>query len=333
MFLISQVIYKRLYKQNSAADHGTLKHLQNIVNRTNVPSKVKDNVNAAEDFFETVVVSHIIVATLTFFKMASMDDIPSFLTQVEKEDHFEKKSNIFHSCLEEMIGHYFNLSPFNTKDNEEHDQVRAYAREVFSLGILLFEMKDSIHEGDGERLMLVWKFLLLVFRASQKIKYSLEALLLLLQHDLLLPPRLKMQLKYSRFINTKGKEGKNISADLHLEHINKVVKSAMHSQSSNLTSTAIVRTGKCTGLLLKIAEQFDQTSNYHTLSDSHSDGKTAKDINRLIDQLRHVDVFANIPYRKHENFKTLKCSLTSSVKKNKETLVKWIEQHIWKQFI
>ena len=327
---ILQAIYKRLYKHNSAADRGTLKHLQNIINRTNVPSKAKDNVHAAEDFFETVVISHIIAAC-PFFKMTSIDDAPSFLSQVENQDNLEKKCSIFHSCLQEMIGHYFNLSTFNTKDNEEDDQVRAYAREVFSLGILLFEMKDSIREGDGERLIIVWKFLLLVFRASQKTKYSLESILVLLQHDLLLSPRLNMQLTYSRFINTRGTEGADISSDLHLEHINKVVKTAIYNQSSNLTSTAIVRTGRCTGSLLKISEQFDQTSNSHILSGSHSKGKTNTDVNRLIDQLH--DVFEYIPNRKHENFKTLKCSLTSSVKNNKEKLVKWIEQHLWKQTI
>ena len=152
-----------------------------------------------------------------------------------------------------MVSSYINISPYDDKDYKDNDQVRAYAREVLSLGALLLEFNDSVHEGDGERLLTVWKFLVLIFRSARKTKYSLEGLILRIQAHVILPPRMKQQLLYSRFVNTKGTPGTNISMDLHLEHVNRVVKSAIHSQSSNLSPSAIVRTSRYTGSLFNVA--------------------------------------------------------------------------------
>ena len=35
-------------------------------------------------------------------------------------------------------------------EDDNKDQVRAYAREILSLGVLLLEFNDSVHEGDDE---------------------------------------------------------------------------------------------------------------------------------------------------------------------------------------
>ena len=148
-----------------------------------------------------------------------------------------------------MVSSYINLTAFNTMEDDDKDQVRAYAREVLSLGVLLLEFNDSVHEGDDERLMRVWKFFMLIFRSVGKTKYTLEGLILLIQANFSLSPRLREQLLYSNFVNTRGAPGANISIDLHVEHVSKVVKSYVYSQMSNLSSTSVVRTSRCTGTL------------------------------------------------------------------------------------
>ena len=45
-----QVMWVRLYQKEAFQDFGTLQQLQSLVNRSNVPVKPKNNVNAAEDF-------------------------------------------------------------------------------------------------------------------------------------------------------------------------------------------------------------------------------------------------------------------------------------------
>ena len=60
-----------------------------------------------------------------------------------------------------------NLSPENASGHEiSTDNVYAYACEVLSLGLLYFEFRDAIKEGDGERIIRIWKYLLLLFKAS-----------------------------------------------------------------------------------------------------------------------------------------------------------------------
>ena len=88
--------------------------------------------------------------------------------------------------------------------------------------------KDAVREGDGEHVLLLWKFMLLTFKATGRKNYALEALTLLSQYYILLPPNLAEQLKWSRFINVHGCPGHNISCDL-----NKVVKVAIEGLRAN----------------------------------------------------------------------------------------------------
>ena len=57
---------KDYYNKKSMAEGGTLLQLQYLINRSNVPSKVKKDVNAAQDFFETVVIAHVVAAAMQF---------------------------------------------------------------------------------------------------------------------------------------------------------------------------------------------------------------------------------------------------------------------------
>lgn len=64
---------------------------------------------------------------------------------------------------------------FSTTDNTDPvDTVYSYACETLSLGLLYSELRDAIKEGDGNRVMLVWKFLLLIkFSRPQNVKNML----------------------------------------------------------------------------------------------------------------------------------------------------------------
>ena len=61
--------------------------------------------------------------------------------------------------------------PHNTND------VSSYMSNVLGMGLLAWDMEDAIRKGDGERMIRLWKFLLLLFK--QAGKYSLEAMHLL----------------------------------------------------------------------------------------------------------------------------------------------------------
>ena len=133
----------------------------------------------------------------------------------------------------------------------------SYACEVLSLGLFFLKFQDAIKQGDGDRDMIVWKYLLLLFKASKRTNYAIEALTLLAQYYLILPPRLAEQLKWSRFVNVHGLPGRNISCDLRMEHLNREVKTAIKGLGANKSQKAILRTGKAVGVLTDNLTNFD----------------------------------------------------------------------------
>ena len=99
-----------------------------------------------------------------------------------------------------------------------------YTCEVLSLGLLFLNFKDSLREGDGDRTLLMWKYFMLIFKAMGHRNYAAESFTLLSQYNITLPDNLAKQLKWSRFVNVHGLPGHNISCDLHMEHMKRLVK-------------------------------------------------------------------------------------------------------------
>ena len=206
------------------------------------------------------------------------------------------------------------------------DGILEYGKEVLSLGMLYLEFRDAIKEGDGLRVLRCWKYLLLLFKASQRKNYSLEAFNLLCQFYNYLPPTMAQQLLYSRFVNVHGREGCNIPCDLHMEHLNRTVKESMQHLGANKTEQAIVRASKCSHLLNALLSNFDHTSGVHAPSGSHSRPSDKADLERMITVLCDSKVFSAIGKRAHKCFHTIECNgLITSLDKDK--LIQWMHEH------
>ena len=74
----------------------------------------------------------------------------------------------------------------------------------------LAALKMLLGKVDGERVLRIWKYFLLLFRATKHTNYAMEALTLLTQCLVALPENLAEQIKWSRFINIHGQLGRNI---------------------------------------------------------------------------------------------------------------------------
>ncbi len=101
---------------------------------------------------------------------------------------------------------------------------------------------------------------MLLYRASKRTNYALEAFTLLLEYHISLPPQFAEQLKWSRFINVHGLPGCNISCDLHMEHQNRIAKTAVDGLGANKMEKVIDRVGKTVGTS-ETLEMFDK-ENY-----------------------------------------------------------------------
>ena len=75
--------------------------------------------------------------------------------------------------------------------------------------------------------------LLSLFCLSSSILAESTILNMLCQYNHDLPPLQAEQLIWSRFVNTSGVRGRNISLDLHLEHLNQVVKNTIQGLGAN----------------------------------------------------------------------------------------------------
>ena len=241
------MIWTRLYKTDSSQDGGTLYQLRNLINRKNVVSDPKKDMNACEDFLELITNAHILAAAMQKFNMNSLTDplksSEIFPSEVSQNERLMVLDSAVQSIISEFVDIGFSKSPRKQVPNNK-DHVLEYAKETLSMGLIFLEFKDAIREGDGDRVLRCWKFLFLFFRASGHTNYTLEALTLLSHYYYLLPPRYAEQLKWSRFINTQCKQGANIPSDLHIEHLNRVCKEFVNHLGANKTPRAITRIGK-----------------------------------------------------------------------------------------
>lgn len=228
----------------------------------------------------------------------------------------------FQQVVVDMLREHIHLS---MEHSESSDGVLAYADEVLSLTLLLAEFEDAIKEGDGGRVIRCWKFLLPIFRVTHHKNYSLGALNLLIQYNALLSPRHREQLLWSRFINTSGKPGENKACDLHMEHLNRMVKVAIGGLGSNVTPNAIMRIGKCAGPLMNVCSQFDAISDVIQGSGKHGGASWAQDVKKIAEQLKQAQVFQSLPGRQHPSFPKVKQNIAS--KMNMETFRKWFKSH------
>lgn len=128
----------------------------------------------------------------------------------------------------------------------------------------------------------------------------MEAHTLLTQYFVTLPHNLAEQLKWSRFINVHGLPGHNISC-LQLEHMNRLVQTALAGLGSNKSEKAIVRVGKSIGILSKFLEVYDNETGVKSPSGKHSEKSMLKDLHKIIEQLTACNAFDKSTSRIHIN--------------------------------
>jgi len=130
-------------------------------------------------------------------------------------------------------------------------------------GLLYMNFTDAtctcIAEGDGDRIMCCWKFLLLHFYTDRgSSKYALEALYLQLQQQAILSPRQGYRQRWNRSVNNHGVGGSNVPIDLEVEYDNNSIKEGIRKLCPNLTHAAVTRVA----CMLPVARVTVQCSMY-----------------------------------------------------------------------
>ena len=328
-YFLLQVIWKYFYSSQSVREHATLCQLRNLINRTNVSSKTKGNFNSCDDFLVLVITCHVLAAAMEYLDMKSLDDTPAEHVVPNASEVWmqttEKRKDILESICAGIVNRHIPFQ-YHGATTPSIDQVYEYGRQFLSIGCLYLEFADGIREGDGTRVYRCWKYFLPIFKGSNRTNYSIEALTLLNQCEFKLTPRQSAELKWSRFINCHGVQGRNIPCDLHLEHMNRLCKEAVYGLQANKTPDAIVRVGKSLGMLKDVIEQFDEDNNVPLLSGAHTAPSMKKDRDIILQELLSSEVFSvGIVARNHASFPRVKVWLRSF---DHKALLSWMIDHM-----
>lgn len=286
-----------MYSLASSGDHGTLYQLRNRLNRTNVVSNPTSDFNACDDFFVLVVTSHVVTAALEVIK-----DMPHLDTAWMHTP--EQRKSCLHEVCSKIVDNFINFS-YHKVPSVSEDRIFTYATEIISTGCFYLEFADAIREGDGNRILRCWRYLLPIFKFSNRTNYANEVLNMLLQHHFTLSPRHAQQLIWSRCVNVHGFTGRNIPADLHMEHLNRLAKEAIRGLGPNKTETAIGRVGQALGTIAPVLDQFDSECGVSDVSGSHTTATTERDVSIIVSQLLQSEVFTTKTNRKHYAFPTI----------------------------
>ena len=198
----------------------------------------------------------------------------------------------------ELVTRFVQFS-YNQGCTTEVDGEFAYAKRLLSMGCFFLEYHDAIKQGDGLRVLHCWCYLLPIFLGTGRTNFSWEILNMLYQ-QVTLSPRLSSQLLWSRFINVHGLPACNISADLHMECLNRIAKDAIKSQ----TKQAIERVGKSIGMLSPLLHQFDQEHGLKPISGADHRANLQKDLGIIVAELMKVDIFSIQADRKYPTFQS-----------------------------
>lgn len=295
--------------------------------------EVKSDPTVCEDFFLLIVKAHILHLAIEKLQLDDLKVTPpeeglfgSSFSELDKSG----RSRVFIEAVGKIVKEYthnFKIGHYE-KNLSNSDRVLAYAKELLTLGLLYMEFVDAIHEGDGNRILRCWRYLLLVFKSTGKRKYSIQAGTLLLQYHYLFTERMKAQLIWSRTVNVHGLKGRNIPMDLHMEHLNRELKCAIKHTGSNVAEKTIQRVGLCLRQLLEIKSNFDRTSGLNQNAGWHTSRSQLKDLGTLIEELKKAEVFHNEEKRKHSEFKSFKSNVAGSL--NRKELEEWLKGLLYK---
>ena len=104
---------------------------------------------------------------------------------------------------------------------------------------------------------------MVIFRQTNHQNYAKEAALLLINYNFKISERAAAA---SRFVNTKGREGCNLPCDLHLEHLNRILKGTLSTIESHVQPKIIEIMGRAIGFADEIFRSFSDELTVQAVS-------------------------------------------------------------------
>uniref|UniRef100_A0A1X7TR30 DUF6589 domain-containing protein n=1 Tax=Amphimedon queenslandica TaxID=400682 RepID=A0A1X7TR30_AMPQE len=302
--------FKLLYKESSVSEKGTLIQLKILLghNRVTFSQQKITNFDACDDFFKIVLSSHVVTAAMELLNMKNFEDTPANDELFPAEawlEGTETRKDVLYRFSSQIVKRFVDVdTSFDVRESPSNneDKVLAYSKLLMSLGMIYLEYCDGIKEGDGMRVLRCWRYMLLIFKATGRTNYSIEAFNMLAQYHFLLSNRQKHQLIWGRFINVHGLPARNIPCDLYMEHLNRVVKEALKGLGANKTEKAMVYVGKAVGALDSVHKNYDYDNCINEGSGSHRAASFSKELRKVVKVLLNEKALQLTLNRTHKSF-------------------------------
>ena len=202
-----------------------------------------------------------------------------------------------------------------------------YATALLNFGMIVFNFDDAVKEGDVERILRCWQFMMQIFRAYKHTKCSFAALQLFFFSTCLLSERLSHLLKWNRTVNNNnGGKGQNISLDLRLEHLNNLLKEMLKYLGVNVTQKSAQRCSEAISAPEEILTNMDTELGIDQPSGHHTSANDDKDFLLLVKKIQERgDMFTFTPERKYQKISNFNRNILGELDFGQ--LNKWINTH------
>ena len=268
---VFQVIYQKLFGSSFRTEKASLPQLKSLIN---FQAKVdpEKNMKGCEDFLLIAVHAHVVAAAKQLLSTIEFGSVEAIAKEILIQFiAFEPDVKIY-----------------------ESDKVRLYATQVLTLGLLWHGFNDALREGDGDRIMIYYKFLLNLFKAGRCFNYCKEVVILLTQYHCLFSERQAAQLKWSRCVNSNGFKGCNVPCDLHLEHLNRRLKGMIRGLHSNITPKALDRAARSVGVVHQVCDTLLTETGIYRESGRHTRPSFGTECAQMVKELEEQKVFLNL---------------------------------------
>lgn len=179
----------------------------------------------------------------------------------------------------------------------EGDSVYNYHSARLQLGFFSLNMEDAIKHGDGQRLLRCYKYLLLLTYKHKHTKYAYAILLFFVKYYALLSEKSAHLLLSNRFINAEGGVGKNIPLDLHMEHLNLVLKRMLRGVGGNITKSSLQRCAQAIDPLQRVIRGIYEDCGKSKPAGYHGRKSPQESVQIIVNDLSKGRVFDYQPHR------------------------------------
>ena len=208
------------------------------------------------------------------------------------------------------------------KEEDEMDYKFNYMKASLSFNLFLRDINDAIREGDGARLIELYRVALLYFKTYGHTKYSFTLMKLFFR--MRLEPENAFRLIWDRFVNTKGKKGHNISLDLHLEHLNHFLKELLKGLRSNIDENNARRIAESMGNMKKIVDKVSEIFELGADTAYRKKKQDKEDVIKLAMEYNSSKLFEKLTGREFPSFPKFSNDLFSRLDMDK--LAIWIKE-------